>query len=101
MKISYQQLFILLLCFSHSISAITLYNKSNETIRFNVFPNDKRLFHFNIFPKKFGKIAPRSSCKINNLDPEKEYLVTFYDVYNYQNNKMYSVSGKTKKLLFN
>jgi len=101
MKISYQQLCIILLCISQSISAITLHNKSNEIIRFNIFPNDKRLFYFNIFPKKFGKIAPRSSCKINNLNPDKEYLVTFYDVYNFKNNKMYTISGKTKKLLFN
>ena len=102
MKVSYQQLFIMFLCMSQSISAVTLYNESNSTIRFNIFKKNFIQQGYNIdpLPKKFGKIAPHSSQHIKNLDPKYDYIVTFYDVYNFQNNKIMTFKGSTKKLSF-
>ena len=102
MKISYQQLFIMILCIAQPISAITLCNTSNSTIRFNIFK--KKLiqhgYKFDPFSKGSGKISPHASYQINNLDPNDDYTVTFYDVYNCKNNKVFTVKGNKRKLLF-
>ena len=102
MKISYQQLFIMFLCMSQSISAVMLYNKSNATIRFNIFKKDfiQQGYNFDPLPKKFGKITPHSCKKIKNLDPKYDYVVTFYDVYNFHNNKVLEIKGSTRELDF-
>lgn len=102
MKISYQQICILLLCVSQSISAITLYNKSNTTIRFNIFKKDylQQFYNIDPLPKSFGKIAPQSYKKTKKLDPSCEYTVTFYDVYNAQNNKVITIKGDQKIIIY-
>ena len=103
MKISYQQLCIMFLCMSQSISAVTLYNNSDTTIRFNIFKKNfaQDCYNFDPLPKKFGKISPGSSNEINNLDPNNDYIVTFYDVYNCKNNKVFVIKGDVDRLSFN
>lgn len=102
MKISYQNLYIILFCVSQSISAVTLHNKSNTLIRYKIFKKDfiQKGYNIDPWPKSFGKIAPYSLKRIKNLDPKIDYIVTFYDVYNYKNNKVYEIKGATKKLNF-
>lgn len=102
MKISYHKLFIMILCISQSISGITLHNKSNKLIRYKIFKKDFLQKGYNIdpLPKSFGKIQAGSSKEIKELNPSHDYIVTFYDVYNFNNNKVIEISGSTQELSF-
>ena len=102
MKTSYQQLCIMFLCMFQSISAITLYNKSDTPIRFNIFKKNfaEHCYSFDPFPKKFGKISAHSFTEVKKLDPKSDYVVTFYDVYNCKNNKIFIIKCNTKKISF-
>jgi len=100
MRISYQKLFIIFMCIPQLVSATTLHNKSNTCMRFNIFTIDKEKLNFNFFPKKIGKTSAQSSCNIENLNPQKNYVINLYDVYNFKNNKTYIVSGSTHDVIF-
>lgn len=102
MKISYHKLFIMILCISQSISAVILHNNSNKLIRYNIFKKDfvQKGYNIDPLPKSFGKIQGQSSKKIKELDPQHDYIVIFYDVYNCNNNKVFEISGSTQELSF-
>ena len=102
MKISYQQLLVLLLCLTSQLSATTLHNNSDYAIKYNVF--NKRwlqLYSFcKPFPKHRGTLQAHASKKIQDLDAKADYVVTFYDVHNAQHNQRHIIKGDRKKLVF-
>jgi|GEM_PF-1565723 len=99
MKISYQQLLIIILSFSQSIDAVMLYNKSNNSIKYNIF--NKKWSEINqLFPKNTGTIPANSSYEVNDLDPSVQYVVTFYNVHDAQYNQRFVIEGSDKKLEF-
>ena len=100
MKISYQQLLIIMLTISQSLDAVMLYNKSNNSIKYNIF-NKKWSAISQLFPKHTGTIPANSSYKINDLDPSIQYVVTFYNVHDAQYNQRFVIKGSDKKLEFN
>lgn len=81
---------------------MTLHNKSNKLIRYNIFKKDfvQKGYNIDPLPKSFGKIPARSSKKIKELNPRHDYIVTFYDVYNFNNNKVFEINATTQQLHF-
>lgn len=102
MKISYQQLCLILLCVSQQLPAVTLFNNSDSPIKYNIF--NKRwlqLYSFcKPFPKHRGTLAAHESKIINDLDSKTKYVVTFYDVHNAQHNQRYIIQGEAQELIF-
>jgi hypothetical protein len=102
MKISYQQLLIILLCVSQQTSAITLYNNSDRSIKYNIF--SKRWLQlysfFKPFPIHRGTLSKHTSHKIKDLDKQTKYVITFYDVHNAQHNQRFIIQGNARKLVF-
>ena len=102
MKISYQQLFIILLCAFQQLPAVTLFNNSDSPIKYNVF--NKRwlkLYSFcKPFPKHRGTLPAHESKILDDLDSQTKYVVTFYDVHNAQHNQRRIIQGDTQELVF-
>jgi len=97
MKLSYQQLCIFLLC-TETINATTLHNNSNISIKFNIFK--KQWILYQPFPEYSGTLQPQSSKNFDNLNPEIDYIITFYDVHNAQHNQRHFITGATKNVTF-
>jgi len=97
MKLSYQQLCFLLL-YVPTINATTLYNNSDVSIKFNIFK--KHWILYQPFPEYSGTLQPHTSKIFDNLDPEIDYIITFYDVHNAKHNQRNFITGNTKKVTF-
>lgn len=101
MKLSYQQLFVILLCTYQQLSAITLYNNSDNPIKYNIFNKEWLQYSFfKPFPIARGTLSPHACQKINNLDEQTKYVVTFYDVHNAHHNQRFMIQGDRKKVVF-